>query len=88
MAPSLLPTFENGLIPKELLSATWCKCSVVLEGVRENKNLALLGATWCALSHARSPRAELGAGEGIWKHNLSPTVVLVKRGSAENAPAF
>lgn len=30
MAPAFLPTFENGLIPKELLSAAWCKCSIVL----------------------------------------------------------
>lgn len=32
-----LPTFVKGLIPKELLSATWCRCSIVL-GVTENES--------------------------------------------------
>lgn len=40
MAPVFFPTFVNGLIPKELLSATWCKCSVVLEAVTENETQA------------------------------------------------
>lgn len=36
-----LPTFVKGLIPKELLSATWCRCSIVLGMITKKMRVKL-----------------------------------------------
>lgn len=65
-----LPTFVNGLIPKELLSATWCRCSIVLGVVTKNESQA---PSFACPQHPQPPlQHHLRDLDGTGHHSSAP----------------